>query len=31
MDRFRSQVLGVVILAILLLLIAGIRYFLKLG
>jgi hypothetical protein len=31
MDRFRSQVLGVIVVAILLLLIAGIRYFFKLG
>jgi hypothetical protein len=31
MDRFRSQVLGVIVVAILLLLIAGIRYFCKLG
>jgi len=31
MDRFRSQVLGVIVLALMLLLIAGIRYFFKLG
>jgi hypothetical protein len=31
MDRFRSQVLGIIILAVLLLLAAGIRYFFKLG
>jgi hypothetical protein len=31
MERFRSQVLGIIVLAALLLLIAGIRFFLKLG
>ena len=31
MDRFRSQVLGIVVLALLLLMIACIRYFFKLG
>jgi hypothetical protein len=31
MDRFRSQVLGVIVLALVLLLIASIRYFSRLG
>jgi len=31
MDRFRSQILGIIVLAIAFLLIACARYFLKLG
>jgi hypothetical protein len=31
MERFRSQVLGIIVLALIFLLIAGIRYFFKLG
>jgi hypothetical protein len=31
MDRFRSQVLGIIVLALIFLLIAGFRYFFKLG
>ena len=31
MDRFRSQLLGILVLAIIFLLIASIRYYFKLG
>lgn len=31
MDRLKSQILGIIVLALILLMLAGMRYYLKLG
>jgi hypothetical protein len=31
MDRLKSQILGIIVLALILLLLAGVRYYFKLG